>query len=556
MTDNLSRADGARVLADLHALRAIGTYKTGVHKPTFSEPHLRSLAWLVQRLPEAGLTGEIDGIGNILGTSTKAGPKLLAGSHLESQNHAGWLDGPLGVVYALEAARVINRDPNINGAVEVASWCDEEGHFGHFLGSRSYVGGVTEADIDAARDRNSGKSMRDALRDAGLAGRARARCERGRHIGYLEAHIEQGETLESSGLKIGVVTSIVGIWQYRITFTGEQNHAGTTRMAIRRDAGLALARFCVAIDERFPAACGPRTVWTTGRITLDPGAPSIIPGAAEMLFQIRDDDPAVIARLEDLLRSMAAEVDKQGRCSVAVERIRTGTPALMDASFQQAIEQAGAACAGGRSLRMPSGAGHDAQVLATVMPAGMLFVPSIGGISHHWTENTADADIVTGAEVFVDACRKLLRDNENRRPHCGRRSCLSRFRTSRLLSCLPSIADAPGAAIGLRPVAELAVEFHQERNAIGQPPLGARRGQREITRGPRAEHRKRRRATNSADCGERDIRLRIADLIMGIGEFAEQVQLTAIVHGEDLVRPQEMTQPSRLKIKQLEQKLL
>ncbi|MEH2498027.1 N-carbamoyl-L-amino-acid hydrolase [Bradyrhizobium sp. AZCC 1678] len=407
MIDHLSRVDGTRVLADLHALRAIGAYKTGVHKPTFSEPHIRSLHWLVQRLPEASLAGEIDGIGNVLGASTKPGPKLLAGSHLESQNHAGWLDGPLGVVYALEAARVINRDPNISGAVEVASWCDEEGHFGHFLGSRSYVGGVTEADIDAAHDR-SGRRMRDALRDAGLTGRARAQYERGRHIGYLEAHIEQGETLESSGLKIGVVTSIVGIWQYRITFMGEQNHAGTTRMAIRRDAGLALARFCVDIDERFPAACGPRTVWTTGRISLDPGAPSIIPGAAEMLFQIRDDDPAVIARLEDLLRSMAAEVDKQGRCSVAVERIRTGAPALMDVAFQQAIEQAGAACAGGRSLRMPSGAGHDAQILATVMPAGMLFVPSIGGISHHWTENTADADIVTGAEVFVEACRRLL----------------------------------------------------------------------------------------------------------------------------------------------------
>jgi N-carbamoyl-L-amino-acid hydrolase len=185
MIDHLSRVDGARVLADLHALRAIGAYKTGVHKPTFSEPHIRSLQWLVQRLPEAGLAGEIDGIGNVLGTSAKPGPKLLAGSHLESQNHAGWLDGPLGVVYALEAARVITRDPTTNGAVEVASWCDEEGHFGHFLGSRSYVGGVTEADIDAASDRNSGKSMRDALREAGLAGRARARCERGRHIGYL-----------------------------------------------------------------------------------------------------------------------------------------------------------------------------------------------------------------------------------------------------------------------------------------------------------------------------------------------------------------------------------
>jgi N-carbamoyl-L-amino-acid hydrolase len=400
--------DGARVLADLHALRGIGAYKTGVHKPTFSEPHMRSLQWLAQRLPEAGLDAAIDGIGNVLGTSTRAGPKLLAGSHLESQNYAGWLDGPLGVVYALEAARIINADPSVDGAVEVAAWCDEEGHFGSFLGSRSYVGALTEADIDAARDRNSGRTMREALREVGLAGRPRATAERGRHIGYLEAHIEQGQTLESGGLAIGIVTSIVGIWQYRISFTGEQNHAGTTRMNVRKDAGLALARFCVAIDDRFPASCGPRTVWTTGRIVLDPGAPSIIPGHAEMLFQMRDDDPGVIDRLETLLHDMAAEASAQGRCTVTVERLRTGAPALMDAAFQQAIEAASTAFAGARSIRMPSGAGHDAQVLATIMPAGMLFVPSIGGVSHHWTENTEDADIVTGAEVFVDACHRLL----------------------------------------------------------------------------------------------------------------------------------------------------
>src|ERR1700736_347073 len=173
MADEQSHVDGDRVLADLRALRSIGAYKTGVHKPTFSEPHIRSLQWLAQRLPEAGLTAEIDGIGNVLGTSSKPGAKLLAGSHLESQNFAGWLDGPLGVVYALEAARVINSDSGVKGAVEVAAWCDEEGHFGSFLGSRSYVGGVTEADIDAARDRTTGRTMRSALRDVGLAGRPR-----------------------------------------------------------------------------------------------------------------------------------------------------------------------------------------------------------------------------------------------------------------------------------------------------------------------------------------------------------------------------------------------
>jgi N-carbamoyl-L-amino-acid hydrolase len=409
MTETSSRTDGARVLADLNALRAIGTYKTGVHKPTFSDAHLQSLRWLAARLPDARLTADIDGIGNVLGTSTKPGPKLLAGSHLESQNHAGWLDGPLGVIYALEAARVLNGDPDIPGAVEVASWCDEEGHFGSFLGSRSYVGALTEADIDAARDRNADRSMRQALDSAGLAGRARLVAERGRHLGYLEAHIEQGEHLETSSLKIGIVTSIVGIWQYRIVFTGEQNHAGTTRMAIRKDAGLALAKFCVAIDDAFPKHCGPRTVWTTGRITLDPGAPSIIPGRAEMLFQIRDDNPAVIERLEAELRRLAADATAQGRVGVAVERIRTGAPAMMDGGFQDAIEAASKTCAGGRSVRMPSAAGHDAQVLSTIMPAAMLFVPSIGGISHHWTENTADADIVTGAEVFVETCARLLK---------------------------------------------------------------------------------------------------------------------------------------------------
>jgi beta-ureidopropionase / N-carbamoyl-L-amino-acid hydrolase len=407
MPDNHA-TDGSRVLADLNALRRIGAYKTGVHRPTFSEPHMFSLAWLTARLAEAGLAGTIDGIGNVFGSSTKSGAKLLAGSHLESQNYAGWLDGPLGVVYALEAARVINSDPAEPGAVEVVAWCDEEGHFGHMLGSRSYAGGITEADIDAAHDRTTGRPLREALRDVGLAGRARVVAEPGRHVGYLEAHIEQGDALESSGLAIGVVTSIIGIWQYRISFAGEQNHAGTTRMGARKDAGLALARFCVAIDDRFPVLSGARTVWTTGRITLDPGAPSIIPGGAEMLFQIRDEDPAVIARLENLLRTMAAEVTAEGRCRVTVERLRTGVPAMMDCQFQHAIEAASAAFADSRSVRMPSGAGHDAQILATIMPAGMLFVPSIGGISHHWTENTSDADIVTGAQVFVDACRRLL----------------------------------------------------------------------------------------------------------------------------------------------------
>lgn len=403
------RIDGKRVLADLNALRAIGAFKTGVHKPTFSDPHVKSLEWLVAKLPEAGLSGSIDGIGNVVGTSARKGAKLLAGSHLESQNEAGWLDGPLGVVYALEAARVINNHPSSGDrSVEVASWCDEEGHFGFFLGSRSFVGGVSEADMDAAVDRTSGETMRAALKRVGFAGRPRVSVEAGRYRGYIEAHIEQGDWLETEKLAIGVVTSIVGIWQFKVTFTGAQNHAGTTRMAIRKDAGLAAVKFLMAVDETFPKVCGPRTVWTTGRITLDPGAPSIIPGKAEVLFQIRDDNPETLSRLAATLRELAAAAQSKGPCTVEVEALRNSAPALMDASFQSSLEAAAVAHAGSRSTRMPSGAGHDAQTLSTVMPSGMMFVPSIGGISHHWTENTADADIVCGAQVFADWAARLL----------------------------------------------------------------------------------------------------------------------------------------------------
>ncbi len=393
--------DGARLLADLDTLRQIGAYQTGVHRPTYSPDDMQARHWLMQRMREAGLAPEIDGIGNVIGRAPGNQPKLLAGSHIETQNHAGWLDGALGVMYGLEVARAVGR------GVDVISFADEEGHYSSFPGSRSFIGVFSEADIDAGRNKYEGTTMREALAAAGLAGRRRVAFAPGRYKGYLEAHIEQGDTLESTGEKIGIVTSIVGIWAYRITFEGVQNHAGTTRMAIRRDAGLALVRLAAAIDRRFPAIAAPRTVWTTGRITLDPGAPSIIPGGAEMLFQFRDADPEVLARLQAALEQLVAEADK-GPCAVALHALSRSTPRIMDAGLQDALERAAERHAPGLHQRMPSGAGHDAQQLARVMPAAMLFTPSIGGISHHWSEDTAEPDIVLGCQVMASAVAELL----------------------------------------------------------------------------------------------------------------------------------------------------
>jgi N-carbamoyl-L-amino-acid hydrolase len=402
--------DAERVLRDLRHLRTLGAYKTGVHRPALSHEHMASLAWLENELKALGHRTTIDGIGNVLGIADVEGRKLLGGSHLESQNYAGWLDGPLGVVYALEAARAVKSDPSLAGcSVDVAAWFDEEGHFGHFLGSRSAIGKISESDIDAALDRTTGTTLRDALKAVGLAGRPRITLDAKRYIGFLEAHIEQGDWLEANRLKIGVVSAIIGSRNFCLVFEGTQNHAGTTRMAIRRDAGVACARMVMAIEKIFPTVCGPRTVWTTGRITLFPGDPSVIPGRTEMLFQFRDTDAALLDRLEDVLRGLVSEANRDGPCKVTLEQHRKGMPAAMAEMFQSAIEKAADALAPGCHTRMPSGAGHDAQILAEVMPSGMMFVPSIGGISHHWSENTSDEDIVFGARVYADAVGRLLK---------------------------------------------------------------------------------------------------------------------------------------------------
>jgi len=254
-----------RLLADLYELRAIGAYKTGVHRPTLSEDDMRSRHWLVEKLNAFGHRGEIDGIANVIGWAPGGGPHVLAGSHIETQNHAGWLDGALGVIYALEAARAVAENSDFaDGGVDVIAFADEEGHFGNFFGSYSWLGELSDETINASVDRTQGEPLRDALARCGLADRSRIQMPAGRYTAFLEAHIEQGDWLEANALTVGVVTSIVAIWQYRIIIEGTQNHAGTTRMAIRRDAGVAATRLLQTIEREFPKVAGERSVWTDG----------------------------------------------------------------------------------------------------------------------------------------------------------------------------------------------------------------------------------------------------------------------------------------------------
>ncbi len=399
-----------RLLSDLRRLRQFGAEATGVVRLALSPVDIESRHWLVERMGTAGLHATIDGVGTVFGRSRRAGPALVIGSHSDTQPSGGWLDGAMGVIYGIEIARAFAESPQEQDlAIDVASWMDEEGTFSGYLGSRAFCGEDVSQAIATSRNRE-GLLLGDALRQAGFAGRKLARLEPGRHVGYLEAHIEQGGRLEAAAKRIGVVESIVGIREMRIAFQGERNHAGTTPMALRKDAGMALIAFVRRLDEAFREIAGPETVWTIGRIELDPGSTSVVPGHAEMLLQYRDGDAATLEKLSDRLHALVEECDRTGPVRVSLSDFDAPVaPAPMDAGLQAHIRAAAEKRLPGGWMTMPSGAGHDAQIIAPHLSSAMLFVPSIDGVSHDFAEDTREQDIVLGCQVAADAAAAILR---------------------------------------------------------------------------------------------------------------------------------------------------
>jgi N-carbamoyl-L-amino-acid hydrolase len=398
-----------RLMDDLKRLRNFGAAGPGVVRLALSPVDLQSRRWLAERMGEAGLDAVIDGVGTVFGRSRKSGPALLIGSHTDTQPTGGWLDGAMGVIYGLEIARALAECAETSHLpIDVASWIDEEGSFSGFLGSRSFIGDPVEESIRTATNR-AGQRLEDVLAAAGLAGKPRVCFEKGRYAGYLEPHIEQGGRLEAAGKSIGVVTTIVGIRELRLRFTGQRNHAGTTPMSIRRDAGAALVAFVGRLNEEFRKLADADTVWTVGRIELDPGAISIVPGKADMYLQFRDKSAsrlrAMEAKLEELVRAFNAEGPMRVELTTIDEAVE---PVTMDPALQDHVAGAAEALAPGQWIRMPSGAGHDAQLIARCMPACMLFVPSIGGVSHDFIEDTAEHHIVLGCQVAAVAAASIL----------------------------------------------------------------------------------------------------------------------------------------------------
>ncbi|ETX28494.1 allantoate amidohydrolase [Roseivivax isoporae LMG 25204] len=393
-----------RFLQDLHALRAIGASGVGkgVVRPAFSEADIAARDWLAGRMAEAGLEPHFDPVGSLFGLSPGAERSLLLGSHSDSQPEGGWLDGALGVIAALEVARAAQEAGG--PPVSVVSFEDEEGRFGVTTGSAIWSGHLPLAEADGLTD-PAGVTFADAR--AALGDRRGDFVDPARFTGFLEMHIEQGPTLDTAGEALGVVEAIVGIRDMTITFAGQQNHAGTTPMALRRDAFQALSAFNLALAERFANVVTPATVWTIGHVSLHPNAHSIVPGRASFSMQWRDGDADRLRRMEEIIRDIAAEICAARGMTCEFGPMLGLEPVAMDEGLRAALARAAEAEAPGRWRHMPSGALHDATNAARLMPAAMLFVPSIGGISHDFAEDTAEADLVSGLRTLARAVADL-----------------------------------------------------------------------------------------------------------------------------------------------------
>ena len=386
--------DPTRFLSDLHHLRSFGAQGTGVVRPAYSAPDITARDWLAARMTNAGLTARFDAMGNLFGLAE--GPSLLLGSHSDTQPTGGWLDGALGVVAALEIARAARE---VGGpAISVVSFQDEEGRFGGTTGSAVWTGLMTLAEADAEMD-TDGIKLVDARQV--LRHRVSADVDPAQFTGFIELHIEQGPSLDVAGEQIGVVTDIVGYRQYTVTLTGRQNHAGTTPMALRRDAFQGLSAFNTRLNDRLRNVVTPQSVWTIGHVAVAPNASSIVPGQVRFSMQWRDGNKDRLDRMQALIETTLAEVASDMGLGLEVGPLLGLDPVAMAPTLRAGLEAAALTVAPGRWRLMPSGALHDATNVARLMPVAMLFVPSIGGISHAFDEDTAEQDLVAGLRVLA-----------------------------------------------------------------------------------------------------------------------------------------------------------
>ena len=394
--------NGDRIQQHITALSKYGANpEGGVSRVAFSDADIAGRKYVNGLMLEAGLNIRTDAAGNMIGRregSDSKLPAIMIGSHTDSVPGGGNYDGDVGVIGAIEVAQTLQeRGVRLKHPLEVVVFADEEGGT---VGSFAMIGQLQPAALELMT--HSGKTIRDGIRAIGgdpdnLRKAQRLPVEL---KAYIELHIEQGAILDESDIDIGVVEGIVGIRWWDVTIEGMANHAGTTPMNRRRDALLSAAEFALAVN-RVATSMPGRQVATVGRIRAEPGAPNVIPGKVVLSLEIRDLDAAKMTTVYDAIHAEADKIAQARQTPFTFTQLKVSSePAPTDPRLQRIISKAASSLNLSTKL-MPSGAGHDAQEISHIAPTGMIFVPSVGGISHAPKEFTSQQDMANGANVLL-----------------------------------------------------------------------------------------------------------------------------------------------------------
>jgi N-carbamoyl-L-amino-acid hydrolase len=398
-----------RVIADLHELNRRTSDERGAQRVAWTDTWALAREWFEEQLGTIpGVKKHTDAAGNLWATAPGDADRfVIVGSHLDSVPDGGWLDGALGVVAGLEVMRALAPEPRPFG-LKLVDWADEEGaRFGRSLFGSSAAAGTLDPDAVRGLTDRDRVTLPDALAAHGvdLDRAPDAASELEGAVAYLELHIEQGPVLERQNEPLGVVLGTFGVERHRVRFIGAHAHAGATPMDLRRDAFLAGARSALAFRDDAAGRADARA--TTGEVTVTPGIPTAFNGACELTLDQRALDPAVLADLLASAREAATAIAAEEGCEVEWERIWAIDPIPFDAKLVEAAARVVADLTGS-APRLPSGPLHDASEMARVVPTAMLFVRSLGGVSHTQAEDSPAADLKLAAQALEALTRHVL----------------------------------------------------------------------------------------------------------------------------------------------------
>ncbi len=400
-----------RIEHDLFELSKFGFNEEdkGVYRQGFTDADMAARKWLINLLEQEGMSARMDGAGNVIGRYGEMDrPAVMIGSHLDSVPAGGIYDGTLGVIAGIECIRTIKEnDIKLDYPIEIVGTSEEEGRFGGMLGAQALTGSITLDWLEKAKDEN-GIMLKDAMAQHGLNHHdvLHARRDPKSLKAFLEIHVEQGPVLEAEKKSIGVVEGISGVFKWIVRLIGKADHAGTAPMNMRSDAFLGLADFAHQIQRIIDEEGSDKSRITIGHVALKPGFPHTVPGEVDFTIVGRDLDPEIMKGLANACRRVLSTIARRHRLMFEYEQMSWLEPQYCDTEVVDLIEQK-TIDRGYSYMRMPSGAGHDVQFFSNITKTGLIFVPSVGGVSHAPDELTHWGDIEQGTNLLLDCVVEL-----------------------------------------------------------------------------------------------------------------------------------------------------